>query len=62
MENPMNTVTRTLRALSVARAAAVACAMLTSAVANAEGAVQWPVSAGGNGHWYAVEPYGTITS
>ena len=27
--------------------------MLASAVANAEGAVQWPVSAGGNGHWYA---------
>ena len=31
----MNTVTRTLRALSVTRAAAVACAMLASAVANA---------------------------
>ena len=26
--------------------------MLVSAAANAAGAVQWPVSAGGNGHWY----------
>jgi len=50
----MNTVTRTLRALSVARAAAVACAMLTSAVANATDAVQWRVEDGGNGHWYQV--------
>ena len=50
----MNTVTRTLRALSVARAAAVACAMLASAVANATDAVQWRVEDGGNGHWYQV--------
>ena len=50
----MNLVTRCLRALSVARAAAVACAMLASAVANATDAVQWRVEDGGNGHWYEV--------
>ena len=50
----MNLVTRCLRALSVARGAAVACAMLASAVANATDAVQWRVEDGGNGHWYQV--------
>ena len=57
----MNTVTRCLRALSVARGAAVACAMLASAVANAGDAVQWPLADGGNGHWYQLAISGPIT-
>ena len=37
-------------------------AITSSSVLAQSTAVQWTTASGGNGHWYRVQPYGTITS
>ena len=40
----------------------VVSSLALAGATHAQNAVQWRVEDGGNGHWYEVRPYGTITS